>query len=212
MQKTKHLEIVDLVDEKSLCQYKKGDLIIEQGEKINFIICIQQGNAKIVHKNTKGKEFTFLNVQKGDYLGIHSLLNKGNSFVSVIATEPLIAYKITEEELNKSRSKNAVISLELIKHLCSKIGLIESKISKKNSKNIKSELVKILLSSIISETKVGETIIYSINELANLVGTTKNYIYQILSELEHLKIISVKDKKVNILDARKLKEFVNIND
>jgi CRP-like cAMP-binding protein len=209
MQNTEHIEIIDLVEKKSLCQYKKGDLIIEQGEKINFIICIQQGTAKIVHKNTKGKEFTFLNVQKGDYLGIHSLLNKGNSYVSVIATAPLIAYKITEEDLNRSRSKNTLISLELIKHLCSKIGLIETKISKNNSKNIKSELVKILLTK-RSEAKTGETIIYSINELANLVGTTKNYIYQVLSEFEHLKIISVKDKKVNVLDERKLKEFENV--
>ena len=211
MQNTKCFGIIDLVNEKSLCHYNKGDLIIEQGKKISCILYIEKGTAKIVHENAKGKEFTFLHVQNGDYLGIHSLLNKENSFVSVIATESLITYKITAESLNIAIEKKAEISLELMKHLCSKIGLIETKIAKISQKNIKEQVAEILLSNNKCEIIGGQSISYNIHELANLVGTTKNYIYRILSEFQQLKVLSIKEKKIKILDEYKLSKFVRNN-
>jgi CRP-like cAMP-binding protein len=211
MENENNFGIVNWVNEKSLCYYSPGDFIIEQGEKINYILYVEKGKASIVHKNSNGKEFTFLQVKEGDYLGIHSLFTKERSFVSVIASEALVAYKITEESLNKAINEKSEISLELIKHLCSKIGLVESKIAKTIPKNIRGQVVKILLSNKQSGIKAGHTITYTINELANLVGTTKNYIYRILSELEQLKLLSIKDKKVNVLDEHKLARFIQNN-
>lgn len=208
MKKLKKVGIVDLVDEKTLCHYQNGDFIIEQGEEINCIQYIKEGKAKIVHKNSSGKEFTFLQVQTGEYIGIHSLLTKEKSFVSVIAVDPVVVYKIKEESLNNSMNKWSEISFELIKHLCSKIGLVESKISETVPKRIKIQLAKILLSSKKAGVKSENNISYSISELASIVGTTKNYIYHILTEFQRLQILSIKDSEVRILDERKLEKFV----
>lgn len=208
MGKIKNSEIIDLVTKKLPCYYKSGDFIISQGEKVGSILYINKGKAKVTHKNSNGKEFNFLQVQKGDYLGIHSLISKKNSFVSVIATEPLMIYKITEENLNFAMKNKPEISLELMKQLCSKIGLIESKIAKTFPENIKKKVAKILLSDSESVKMAGLSISYTIQELASLAGTTKNYIYRILSELEELQLLSIKDKKVKITDENKLAKFV----
>ncbi len=208
MQDEKCLGIIDLVNEKSPCHYNEGDLIIEQGKKIHCILYIENGTAKIVHNNSKGKAFTFLDAHQGDYLGIHSLLNKENSFVSVVATGPLKAYKITEETLRYIIERKIEVSLELMKQLCSRIGLIEAKIAKNFQMNSKGKLAEILLSTNKYGITADQSISYSSSELAESVGTTKNYICKILFEFQQLKALSIKDKRIKILDEYKLAKFM----
>lgn len=199
------LGIIDLVNDKSFCSYEKGELILEQGKKTDFVLYIETGTAQIVHTNSKGQNFTFMNVKKGDYLGIHPLLNNENSLVSVVVTEPLSGYKISAKTLNYTIENSPEIALELIKHLCTKIGLIEAKTSRIPQKNIKTNVIEILL---FNKIKMGLTPLYSIQELANMVGTTRNYIYKILKELQQKKAIIIKNKKVQIIDESKLEKLV----
>jgi CRP-like cAMP-binding protein len=206
MKNLKCLGIIDLVNEKSFCSYAKGDIIFEQGKRIDFILYIETGKAKIVRKNSKGQEFTFLHVKKGDYLGVHPLLNGENSFVSVIATEPLSGYKISEADLSKVIENKREVALDLIKHLCSKIGLIESKISKISPKKIKENVAEALL---LNKIKSDQANSYSIQDIANMVGTTRNYIYKILKELVLLHALEIKNKKVKVIDKTKLAKLVN---
>lgn len=206
MKNITRLGIIDLVSDKSFCSYDKGELILEQGKKVDFIIYIETGAAKIVHTNSKGQNFTLLHVKKSDYLGIHPLLNKENSFVSVIVTQSLSGYKISEESLNEAIENTPEITLELIRHLCSKLGSIESKTSKISQKNIKTDLIETLL---LNNMKVDFSCSYSVQELANLVGTTRNYVYKILRELKQTKAITLKNNKVEIIDETQLSKLIN---
>ena len=45
---------------------------------------------------------------------------------------------------------------------------------------------------------------YSIKDLANIIGTTKNYLYKILSDFNSKKVISMHNKKLVIKDFDKL--------
>jgi CRP-like cAMP-binding protein len=194
------------VEDKSFCSYEKGELILEQGKITDFILYVEMGNAKIVHTNSKGQSYTFLHVKKGDYLGIHPLLNKEKSHVSVVVTQSLSGYKISENALNSAIENKPEVSLELIKHLCSKIGSIEAKTSKISQKNIKANVAETLLFNKIKRDISGP---YTAQELANMVGATRNYIYKILRELKQTNAITIKNKKVQIIDESKLAKLAN---
>ncbi|MEO6902444.1 MAG: Crp/Fnr family transcriptional regulator [Bacteroidia bacterium] len=206
MRKLKSVGIIDLVNEKSFHSYTKGELILEQGKKTDFILYIETGKAKIVHRNSKGQEFIILNVKEGDYLGIHSLLRNENSFVSVTATETISGYKISEKTLSTLMENNSEVARDIISHLSARIGLIEEKISKMTEKKIKENVIKTLLQNI---KKLNQVNSYSIEDIANVVGTRRNYIYAILREFEKMHLLVIKNKKVTIIDELKLVQFVS---
>jgi CRP-like cAMP-binding protein len=207
MSEKKYSSIMDLTEEKYICKFNPGDHIIEQGKKPTCIVYIESGSAQVVHTNAKGKSFTFSEVKPGEYIGIHSLLNKENYFATIIAKEPTTAYIITEQALSNAMNKSEAVILQVIRQLCSKIGLVESRMKKFSQKNIKEQIVELLLTQL---NNTGNTKnLFTIDELANFAGTTGNYIYKILSELTKIKAISIKKRNIVILNKEKLESFIH---
>lgn len=212
MQNKECSKIVDLINEKCVRRYNIGDLVLEQGKRPPCVIYIETGIAKVIHRNSKGKVFTFPDAQKGDYLGINSLLGNEKSFVSVIAAEPLTIYEITKHTLNNVWERKKEVSLELIKNLCLQLELIETKITEISSRNIKAQIASIFLANSMNEVIDGAGVDYSIAELANLVGASESYIYKVLAGMRKLQVISVKNKRVKIIDRHKLEKMVETYD
>lgn len=202
--------IIDLVSDKTLCHFNKGENIITQGETINNIHYIVDGNADVYHQNSIGKKVNFLQLKAGDYVGIHSLLKKEPSFVSVVANEELTTYMITKNVLNDETENRSEINLELIKQLCLKVESLEAKITTRISKSIKQRLARVLLIS-SDQLKLDQpgSFAFNIHDLAKLAGATRSYVYRILSEFERRKIISIKNKKILILNVKLLNEIID---
>lgn len=205
--KDRFFKTVDLINEKHVRRYNAGDLVLEQGKRPTAVFYIEAGIAKVIHKNSKGKVFTFPDAKKGDYLNINVLLGNEKSFVSVIASEPLIIYEIAKHTLNNIWERKKETSLELMKNLCLKLQLIETKITEVSSRNIREQVATILLEKNKHEV-IDDEMSYSIAELANLVGASESYIYKILAEMKELKLITVKNRKVKIIDMRGLEKVV----
>ena len=96
--------------------------------------------------------------------------------------------------------------MRLMEYFCERIDFIEKRITSIAQKKTKSHLAELLIALRNDETadEKETNIDYSIKDLANIIGTTQNYLYKISSELIKEKIISFERKKLKILDLEKL--------
>ena len=96
-----------------------------------------------------------------------------------------------------------MIFIQLMKKLCDKLNLIEQRITSISRKSIRELCAETLVTIAVqnsSKKKNNLNINYSINDLACLVGTTKNYLYKVLLEFTEKKILSIQNRKLTVIN------------
>lgn len=195
--------------EKKQITFSRNKTIIKQGEVFNGIVCVNEGIAKVFQTNKHKNDFIFWFAKPGDLLGLDSFINKEVYSYSVMAVESTKICLISKNDIDAIVKKKPDISIEMIKLLCERINYIEKRMVSIAQKGIKEQLAEVLLLiSYKSNTSANSLIInYSVKDLANIIGTTKNYIYKLLSEFSQDKIISMEKRTLKILDVNQLSKI-----
>jgi CRP/FNR family transcriptional regulator, polysaccharide utilization system transcription regulator len=189
--------------------YRKGDIIIRQGAQLQGVFCIKSGFVKIVRlqENRESHEFILWYAEPGEILGLDSFINNEKHTSSAIAMEDCRVCYIPIEDFTELLHSSPQASLELMKILCNKIDYVEGRLTNIVCKSIGSRLVEQLLQLAIKgkqEKKGTANIIFNAQEVAEMIGTTKNYLYKLLLKLSKKGLILKKGEKIKILDIDKL--------
>lgn len=202
-------ELDNCFGDKKQVTFSRNKTIIKQGEVFSGIVCIREGVAKVFQTNKKKGDFIFWFANPGDLIGVDSFINTDAYSYSVVAVEPAKICLISKNDLNNIIKKKPEISIEMIKLLCQRVDNIEKRMVSIAQKGIKEQLAEILL--LLSQKNRNQntpiTINYSVKDLANIIGTTKNYIYKLLSEFSKNKIISMENRTLKIIDTKKLSKI-----
>lgn len=193
--------------DKQLVYFTKDEVLLKQEDCFSGVYCVLEGNIKITKLKNKKKEFILRFAGPGDIIGLDSFINKEPYSFSAIAIDSGKSCFIPGENFNKLLSEEPLISLELIKSLCKKINYIEGRITNIAQKRIREQFAEMLISLAAKnkDTK-GKSIQmeYTIKDLADIIGTTKNYLYKILSEFTRKDLIEIEEQKLKIKKLEKL--------
>lgn len=186
--------------------YNKGEALVEKESKEGGIFCIQKGTVKIAKEGNRKKEFILWIAEAGDVIGLNSFIDNESFSFSACANEKVTACFLSASDLSEILKKEPEVTIHLVKNMCEKLDLLEQRITSISRKKIKEQCAEILISLATVKKSGNDDVIninYSVNDLANLVGTTKNYLYKIILEFTKQKIISVNKRKltINNLDA-----------
>ena len=180
-------------------KYSRGEYLIQSGDEGDRVFCIKDGNVKVSKKGNSNKEFILWIAHHGDMVGLNSLIDEGPFAFSASAINEVTACFIHAADLKIILQKEPVFSMQLMKTLCEKLNFIEQRITSISRKKIKERSAEILINL---ATRNGQDtnmqVDYSINDLASLVGTTKNYLYKVILELTSKKILLVQKRKIII--------------
>lgn len=66
-------------------RYRKGETIVEQGKKSCALTILLTGRARVVSRDTRGREVILATLRPGDYVGEMSLIDQAPHSASVIA-------------------------------------------------------------------------------------------------------------------------------
>lgn len=192
---------------KVLLRYKKAESLVKAGDALTGVYCIKEGLVKILKKGCKDKEFLLWIAGKHDIVGLDAFINNETPSYSAFAIDEVEACFIQKPDLKKSFIQEPGVFLQLIKDLCKKLNFIEYRITNISHNKIKENVAELLISTTIKgESSDGEEacINYSVGDLANIIGTSKNYLSKILSMLIKEKIVSVRNRKIIINDMQSL--------
>jgi CRP-like cAMP-binding protein len=212
----KHLtpeETENLNFQKDYRQYKRGDILYQEGNRISGFFCINSGIIKVFKTGLDGKEQIIRFAKTGDIIAYRSVLSNELACTSAKVIEDCQVCFIPSEILTQFIKTNPVYSLELLKLACHELGEANSFITDIAQKTVRERLAEILL-LLVNDFGIDKDQFLNISltreELANLVGTATESVIRLLSEFKSDKLIELNGRKIKILNTKGLEKISNV--
>ncbi|OEH85917.1 cAMP-binding protein [Desulfuribacillus stibiiarsenatis] len=193
-------------------KYKKRQIMFvegEPGEAIHFVI---NGKVKLSKSTADGRELILGIRQSGDTFAEVVLFDGGTYPATAEAIEDSEAGLIRNKDIDQLVRNNSSIAIALIKTMSRRLRLFQQQMRDLALKDTLGSMVS-TLQRLAKEhgidTPEGLLIDLSLThqELANFIGTSRESVNRLLSDLKKSNVISVDKGKIMIIDMKKLKEW-----
>jgi CRP-like cAMP-binding protein len=212
----KHLtaEEVEIINfEKDFRQYKRGEILYQEGNRISGFFCINSGIIKVYKTGFDGKEQIIRFAKAGEIIAYRSVLSNEVACTSAKVIEECSVCFIPSEILISFIKTNPAYSLELLKLACHELGEANSFITDIAQKTVRERLAEILL-LLVNDFGLDEhnylRISLTREELANIVGTATESVIRLLSEFKTDRLIELNGRKISILNKKGLEKISNV--
>lgn len=212
----KHLttDEVDILNyEKDFRQYKRGDILYQEGNRISGFFCINNGIIKVFKTGFDGKEQIIRFAKKGDIIAYRSVLSNESACTSAKVVEDSMVCFIPSEILISFIKSNPAYALELLKLACHELNEANSFITDIAQKTVRERLAEVLL-FLVNDFGLDDQQYLNISltreELANLVGTATESVIRLLSEFKSDKMLELNGRKIKILNRKGLEKISNV--
>jgi CRP/FNR family transcriptional regulator, polysaccharide utilization system transcription regulator len=199
--------------EKDFRQYKRGDILYQEGNRISGFFCINKGIIKVFKTGFDGKEQIIRFAKKGEIIAYRSVLSNELACTSAKVIEDCDVCFIPSEILISFIKTNPVYALELLKLACHELGEANSFITDIAQKTVRERLAEILL-LLYHDFDVDEQNFLKISltreELANLIGTATESVIRLLSEFKSDKLVELNGRRIKLLNVKGLEKISNV--
>ena len=205
-------ELKTVSDSKISLKIKKGEVIFEEGEKLNGIYCVRGGVSKLAKLSPNGKDQIVKLASKGEVLGQRSVVAEENSNLSATAVSDMEMCFIPKEAIVSTLHKNPDFTYEVLRHMAHDLREADDVIVNMSQKTVKERIAEALLymKKNFGEDKEGYlALVLSREDIANVVGTATESCIRILSEFKKQGLIKTSGKRMAILEARKLQDLAD---
>ena len=205
---------VDMINfEKEFRQYKRGEILYNEGNRISGFYCINKGIIKVFKTGFDGKEQIIRFAKPGDIIAYRSVLSNESACTSAKVIEECQVCFIPSEILINLVKTNSSFAHELLKLACHELGEANSFITDIAQKTVRERLAEIIL-LLVSDFGLDEQNFLKISltreELANIVGTATESVIRLLSEFKSDKLIELNGRKIRILNNKGLEKISNV--
>jgi len=212
----KHLspEETDLISfEKEFRQYKRGDVLYNEGSRISGFYCVNSGIIKVFKTGFDGKEQIIRFAKPGDIIAYRSVLSNEVACTSAKVIEDCRVCFIPAEILISFVKTNPDFAYELLKLACHELGEANSFITDIAQKTVRERLAEVLL-LLVNDFGLDDQnqlqISLTREELANIVGTATESVIRLLSEFKTDKLVELSGRKIRIMNRKGLEKISNV--
>jgi CRP-like cAMP-binding protein len=206
-------EIETINFQKDFRQYKRGDILYQEGNRISGFFCINNGIIKVFKTGFDGKEQIIRFAKKGDIIAYRSVLSNELACTSAKVIEDCNVCFIPSEILISFIKTNPTYALELLKLACHELGEANSFITDIAQKTVRERLAEVLL-FLVNDFSIDNQQFLNISltreELANIVGTATESVIRLLSEFKADKLVELNGRKIKILNTKGLQMISNV--
>ena len=203
-----------LTANKSEQGYKKGEIIFREGGFPSGIFYITEGKVKKYKVDKDGREQIIYVANTGELLGYHAVLGEDRYPDSAAALEESKIAFIPKEDFLAALQQSKVLDKRLLKTLSHEFAVLANSLTLFAQKSVRERLALQLI-VIREKYKVNfqpgmpVEINMSRDDLASLVGTARENVVRVLSELKEKGIVETKGRKIIVHDVSKLIEIAN---
>jgi CRP/FNR family transcriptional regulator, polysaccharide utilization system transcription regulator len=205
-------EVTTINFEKDFRQYKRGDILYQEGNRISGFYCINSGIIKVFKTGFDGKEQIIRFAKKGDIIAYRSVLSNELACTSAKVIEDCQVCFIPSEVLISFIKTNPNFALELVKLACHELGEANSFITDIAQKTVRERLAEVLL-FLVNDFGLDNQQFLNISltreELANIVGTATESVIRLLSEFKSDKLVELNGRRIKITNTKGLEKISN---
>jgi len=204
-------ELKNLSNNAKVRQFKKKDLIFNEGNNPNYLYLLESGKVKIFRSHEYGKELIISLCKEGDFFGYTALLDETPYLESAEALENSTVLQIPKEDFYALLNNNHGVMKRFVKMLSNEVLEKEEQLLKMAYSSVKRRVAEALL---MLEKRYREnssdkfTIAISREDLANIVGTATESLIRTLSDFKEEKLIEIKGSNITISDSNKLEKYI----
>ena len=195
--------------------YKKGNVIITEGEKSENVFIIKSGKVKIFKTSKDGREIILDIKGKSKIFAEVTLFNEGINPATVIAIEDSVILSISNHDIENTIRANPDMALNIIRVLNRRLNEAQLRVKNMaiNDTFVRTAQTLLKLVDNYGEETEDGTIELTLNltreELAGLVGTSRETVSRAISQFSKEKALKIEGRKMIILDLSKLKGWLN---
>ncbi len=180
--------------------FPKRAIIITEGEETESLYILLTGKVRVFSSDESGKEVTLKILESGSYFGELSLLDNEPRSVSIMTLEKVTCGIISKSNFKQWLKEHPDATFGLIQDLSKKIRSLTHKIKDLALSNVYERTIKILKEMAVEKDGV-LTISDKITqqELANMVGSSREMVNKIMKELTKGGYIVMDDKSIKIV-------------
>jgi CRP/FNR family transcriptional regulator len=196
--------------------YPKGSLLFVEGEQPRGVFIICTGRVKLTTSSTEGKTLIVKIAEEGEVLGASATILGKAYEVSAETIEPAQVNFIKRDDFLKFLNTSAEACMHTAQQLSEKYHAAQREIRSLGLAQTTSEkLAKLLLDWCESG---GETtpkgvrlkVLLTHEEIAQMIGTTRETVTRLLSDFKRKKVIDVKGSTLLVLQKEQLEQLVTV--
>ena len=181
----------------------KGSYIVYAADPGPSMMFLAHGKAKVTLVSTEGKEIVINNLSKGDFFGEIALLTGEDRSANVVAVSNCTLYVLSETDFKQHIINNSGLSLAMMRELALRLRGAVAKIGDLALYDVYRRVARTLKS--LAELKVvdeEEVLIIeerpTHQELASMVGTSREMVTRALKGLEEDGCVVIEDKRIEV--------------
>ena len=185
----------------SVKTYPKGTLIFSEGDASDGMFLIHEGQVKVFMSDESGKEMLIALLGPGEIVGEVASLDGQPRTASVSAVQNTKVAKIGINEFRQFIEENSDMAFEIIQVLTSRIRDHATSISNLAFKNVYGRVIWLLEKHSSQNTDGTFTVNrrFTQQDIADMVGSSREMVSRVVSELVKGKYISIDHKIITIL-------------
>ncbi|HUV01304.1 MAG TPA: Crp/Fnr family transcriptional regulator [Bacteroidales bacterium] len=202
----------ELIDQHHIVSvYRKGDIVIREGEKPRGLLCLASGKIKTFRIGVGGREQILKMVRQQGFIGYRSLFSDNLHPFSGMAVEDSAVVIFEKNTLLRILKRNADLTLKLMKVMSDELLFANNRIVSLTQKHVRGRIAESLL--ILRDTygleADGKTIriMLSREDIAHLSNMTTSNAIRTLSNMSSEKIIEMEGRRIKILNGSSLEHI-----
>ncbi len=191
---------------------KKKQPIYLAGDHSDSLYFLKQGRVKISRIDESGKEFTLTLLEPGEIFGELGLFDDSPRETTAVALEDSIICMMRRQDFEQYANQKPELSLKLNKLMGLRLRQIENRIEELLFRDVPSRLARLLLRLVDQHprlTKQGTRINIKLSqqELANLIGATREMTSTVLNDFKKQGTIRIESKYIYIMNRSQLQKI-----
>ena len=185
--------------------YLRGELIYSSGspdQKIGFIL---SGRCEVRHLKGDSASAVLNVLTESDSFGVLSVLSEKEFPTHIFATKNSTVLFLKKDDLLKIVNNNSQIAINLINFLANRISFLNEKIATFSGTRVENRLASHLISE--SRRLKSDSFAFNCKKCSEAINAGRASVYRALASLESDALISLVDKKINILDPEGLERI-----
>jgi len=157
----------------------------------------------------QGKQAILGYVEPGELFGEHALLGEPQTADRTEAVEDCLIARIPTELVQQVMQESPVTTLAITKLIGMRFSRLERRLRSLLFRSNRDRLLQLLLDlaqqyGIPQAKGLDITVAFTHQELANLIGSTRESVTLLMSELEAQGLVQVKRRKISLLDSQQM--------
>ena len=180
--------------------FKKNTILMSEGETGECMYLIQSGSVKIYVSDDDGNELILFVEGPGSYIGEISLLDDAPRTASAVTLEKTQVLVVSKAAFMDCISRSPDIAFHIIRAMTKRLRRATEGISGLALKNVYQRLALKLI-DLSEEVDGGRRLPrkYSHQELASMIGSSREMVSKILAELTKGEYIALREQRLHLL-------------